>query len=86
MFCASAWKKCAPKSAAPESGFEDFCERHRDVRAFGAQDAVQHFVHLARRLAKRLLSQRVDDPNVANAHLEIIRQLLIKPRCCVFSA
>ena len=43
----------------------------------GAQDAVQHFVHLARRVAKCPLRQRIEHPNIAHAHLEVIRQFLV---------
>ena len=79
MLCANGWKRCERKNAAPDSGLEDFTERNFDIRVFSSQDPIENFVHLARRVAEGALRERIEDPDVANAHPKIIRQFLVEP-------
>jgi hypothetical protein len=85
MPSASASNRFAPKNSARRPLFKGVGEWSRDIGIAGAQDTVHHFMHLARRVAKRALRQRIQYPNVTNSHLEIIRQFLVEPRDRVFS-
>ena len=67
-----------PKNAARRLLFESVRERNCDIGIVGTQDAVQHFMHLARHVAERAPGLWVEHPDVPNAHLKIIREFLIE--------